>query len=623
MSSGTRAVVGDAFRNISRAIDPKVFDRIKTLGMSPRQMEMNRRWSYYCCAQYDSRAADWDGTRHSNPVERESIAQAGFIPPGFYDAGGQMSELPLKFRRPSAPYHLCKVVVDRFTGLLFSERRHPKLDVQGDPLTEDFVNALVEVARLWPAMIQARKYGGATGSVALGFKFRDGVPLIEVHDPRWLVPHFVDRASLKLAALEKRYMYPVEVRNPETGLWVEQWYWYRRVIDHSLDVVFNPVLVEDGDEPDWERAGAAELVEHNFGFCPVVWLQNQPGDDDVDGEPDCYGIYDLTERIDAQLSQADRGTVANCDPTLVLEGIEDTEIPPMKKGSGSAIKLPKGTAKYLEISGSGPLAARDLAKELRTYALEVAQCVLDHPDVANRTATEVERVYSSMLAKADVLREQYGQRGVLPLLGMMLKAIRSMGSPRVEGEAIVRYAVKLPPRVEAGGELVERELGPGGALAIHWPGYFEPSLADAQAAATAAATAKASGLLDEENAAKFVSTFFHVDDVASMLDKVRQEQGLNMDAVSSPLLDQPDPESRAAEPSMVTPNVPIGLKFFQYEIEGGIVTINEVRASKGLPPKVDGDLTLPEYRAKYPAVFGPVDGEDTPPTDDGNPDDGG
>ena len=43
---------------------------------------------------------------------------------------------------------------------------------------------------------------------------------------------------------------------------------------------------------------------------------------------------------------------------------------------------------------------------------------------------------------------------------------------------------------------------------------------------------------------------------------------------------------------------PNDVKFFQYELEGGVVTINELRASKGLPsdPRF-GAMTLPEYIA--------------------------
>lgn len=47
------------------------------------------------------------------------------------------------------------------------------------------------------------------------------------------------------------------------------------------------------------------------------------------------------------------------------------------------------------------------------------------------------------------------------------------------------------------------------------------------------------------------------------------------------------------------------VKYFQYEIEGGVVTVNEVRQSKGLGahPSGDGDLTLPAFKAKHMELF--------------------
>lgn len=540
MSSGTR-YQPDAFKKMAGAIDQKAFDRIRNLGMSPRQMTLNRLWSYYCCSQYEARSVDWDGTRRPNdPVEKEAIATAGFIPPGFYDAGGQMNELPLKYRRPSTPYHLAKVIVDRFTGLLFSERRHPAFRVEGDPLTEDWVHALVESSRLWPSMYQARTYGGSMGSVVTGFQFVNGKPLVEVHDPRWVFPEFTDRHQLTLAKFEKKYMYPQEVRDPESGLWVTIWFWYRRIVDRDLDVVFAPVPVGNGDEPDWipER-----VVDHRLGFCPAVWTQNIPVNDDIDGEPDFFGITDMLEQIDCLLSQANRGVIANCDPTLVMT--TDMELAGVRKGSNNAIKLEKGgSANYMEITGSGPKAAMDYAEQLRKYSLEVAQCVLEHPDVAAATATEIQLRYESMLAKADILREQYGERLVKPLVGMMIEAARALGEPRPEeGGGLVRYSLSLPPKYDEG-QKIERKLGPGGLLTLMWPQYFEPTLQDAQSAATAAGMAKASGLLDDENAATFVAPFFRVDDVPGMLKRIDEEKAAQQAALESELLAQmPEPEA--------------------------------------------------------------------------------
>lgn len=53
-----------------------------------------------------------------------------------------------------------------------------------------------------------------------------------------------------------------------------------------------------------------------------------------------------------------------------------------------------------------------------------------------------------------------------------------------------------------------------------------------------------------------------------------------------------------------TPAAPADVKFFQYELEGGVVTINEVRASKGLPRDSRfGDMTLPDYIASNAKTF--------------------
>ena len=519
MSMGANKFEPYAARRMQNGLAPDIMRNIARLGMSPRQQELNRMWAAYRGQQYAARRVDWDGRERTEGIDAEAIATAGFLPPGFYDAG---STFPIKYRRPATPYHLRKVIPDRFTGLLFSERRHPSLRVEGDAQSEDYIRALADVARLWPAMIQARTYGGAMGTVAVGFQFTKGKPVVEVHDPRWCIPTFKDRFTLKLEKIEKRYQFPVDEQNPETGAWEQVAYWYRRVIDEEKDVLYKPLKVED-EEPRWEPA---EEVEHGLGFCPVLWVQNLPVQDDIDGDPDVMGIEDLCEQIDALLSQASKGVLANCDPTLRI--ITDYDLSQISKGSDNALKLPAGSsADYMEMTGTGPKAALDLADKLRTLALEVAQCVLDHPDTAQRTATEVERAYSSMLSKADILREQYGQKCILPLMEMMVEAVKILNQPRRTEQGIVRQVVELPPRIDAQEdgtvERAARELGPGGTLMLVWPGYFAPTLADAEMATRAAASANAAGLLDKQHAVAFIAPHFGVENVKDVLSKVKKE----------------------------------------------------------------------------------------------------
>jgi len=641
MSSATR-FESDAGKKAGQLVD---LDKLARLGMSPRQQQLNRLWSFYRCANYDARKVDWDGREYMDPIEHEAVARAGFIPPGFYQA----QDFPIKFRRPTAPYNLVKVIVDRFTGLLFSERRHPQLRVDGDSATEDVAQALAEAARLWPSMIQARAFGGACGSVCVGFQFSEGRPVVEVHDPRWVQPEFVDRSSMKLKSFEKRYMFPQEERDPATGAWVEIWYWYRRVVDENHDVLWKPVLVGDGAEPHWDNpALIAEAVEHGFGFCPAVWIQNMPVSDDIDGDSDCHGIYDMAESIDALIAQANRGTVANCDPTVVI--VTPDEMPQVSKGSGNAIKLTQGSVQYMEISGSGPNAAREMAQELRGMALEVSQCVLENPSNPGgaRTATEIERTYASMLAKADVMREQYGERGIKPLMEMMLKAARKSTTARQVNGQIERGSLVLPEKIDKhpDGTVTRavRKLGPGGSLQLQWPGYFEPSLQDAQSAVQAASAAVSAGLVDKEHASKLVAEHFRVEDVTAMLAAVAEEQQAQANMYAQPSLDslgETPPEPGAEEPAPeeypavdepeyedeepeepeeepvaeAAPGVPAlppgggALKLTPSDL-ATIVTVNEGRASVGFGPMLlpdgspdpDGSLTLAAFKAKHEAV---------------------
>ena len=595
--------------------------RIKRLGMTERQQELNFLWGVYRCQQYSSRKLDWNGREHLDRMSTDVVAHAGYLPPGFVNGANASNQtFPLKFRRPTAPYSLIKTIVDRFSGLLFSENQHPEIVVEGDPMTEDWLRAVAKVSRLWQQLFLARTYGGAMGSVAIGFQFVNGKPVIEVHDPRWLFPEFVEHGSMELVALEKRYRYPKEILDPQTLKWETKEFWYRRVIDKNRDVLFKPAPVGEGEEPEWEVEREAV---HNFGFCPVVWVQNAPVQDAEDGDPDCSSAaYETVEAIDALISQANRGIIANCDPTLVINS--KAEMGEVRVGSDNALRVPDGTASYLELQASGPKAAMELADQFRKNALEMTACILEHPDVAGKTATEVERMYQSMLSKADVYREQYGQRGVIPLLEMLYRAATIVSQPRqmqqpepqqqapqaipdpsalpasdgaqtpdgstsqapaevpsgmstgssasgagemedgmvgaAQHPSIVRGSVLVPPKYEenALGQIVpiERVPGTGGTIALKWPGYFQPSLDDVNKAATAAVAALTGGIIDDETAITFIAPYFKVEDKDGLVEKVRTGAAQQQQDMMAGMLGGGEPDPNAPPDQSVPPAAP-------------------------------------------------------------------
>ena len=440
----------------------------------------------------------------------------GYLPNGFTDTSG--STLPLRMRKPSTPYGLFRVIVDRFTGLLFATNRMPAVNVADAPELDDFVKALIKTSRFWPAMKRARTFAGAQGSVAIGFQVMRGVPLVEVHDARWLQPTFVDRLTLELKSLEKRFVYAEEERD-DKGEWQKVYYWYRRVIDAKSDITYAPARVrDDGEDPAWV---VAKQVNHDYGFCPVVWVQNLELDDAIDGDIDCPATTLPTmDDLDAIYSQASRGTKANTDPTLVIsangemgEGIQT--------GSDNVIKTDAaGKASFLEMAGTSITIAMSMGTELRRQILEVAQCVLDADSAgAAKTATEVNRNYASMHSKAGTLREQWADHAILPLLHMMLRGV-SILAERTGGGLKLRG---WDGAKAANGLAMVPEMPDGVDLEVKWPEFFNPAVSDVQAAATAATAAKAGGVIDQLTATKFVAPFFKIEDAEDVAAKAAKE----------------------------------------------------------------------------------------------------
>ena len=544
MAGGLQWSPSKAFAAGAKSVaDHRMVEPSERDGLSPRQRELAMRWRRFTGRRYDDRSISWDGSREFNPDETEQIATAGYLPNGFVDTSG--ATLPLRYRKPSAPYCLYRVIVKRFTGLLFGKGRIPRVSVpengnkNSSGQLEDFVRALIKTSRFWPAMKRARNYAGAQGTVAMGFQVVDGVPMVEVHDARWLQPKFVDRLTLKLKSVEKKFQYPVEVYDTDEETWVTKMYWYRRVIDDEADTTYAPVLVDPEKDPVWTPA---QTYEHGYGFCPVVWVQNSEVDDDIDGATDCEGAEAILDELDAVNSQVGVATKANTDPTLGIfadgeVGGDEQGKGGVQTGSDNVIKTGQGgSASFIEISGTSITIGLNVGAELRRQALEVTQCVLDsnQPDATQKTATEINKNYASMLSKAADLQEQWGDMGILALLHMMLQCLTMLAAKTDSGVRLRGWKGKKDAEGFAG----IPDLPDGGVdLDLDWPGFFDPSVQDSLAAAQAASLAKSGGTIDKKTATEFVAPYFGVDDpdevLANAEAEAQEEQDRAQDSIDS------------------------------------------------------------------------------------------
>ena len=109
------------------------------------------------------------------------------LPYHFHEERSSAGEyIPLRQRRPSVRYPLCRIVVEDSVSLLFSEGHFPAID-SSDPVVRVAFANIVKETRLNLVMTEAAMTG-ATGSVALLLRVLKGRIFVDVLDTRYLTP---------------------------------------------------------------------------------------------------------------------------------------------------------------------------------------------------------------------------------------------------------------------------------------------------------------------------------------------------------------------------------------------------------------------------------------------------
>lgn len=588
--------VGAASQAMALVALQQAQERILRLALTPRQRQLNAWWGFFCAEQYDDRSVAWSGLRVPSLLEREGLHRQTAIPPGFYDAGHLFEHVPLEFRKPEITHHIVRQVVWRFTDMMFSRRTRPTLKVNTDPAATAWLDDLARSTALWSRCGYARNLAGAMGAVAMSFAFLDGRLVIEVHDPRWCTPVIPNKQTGDVASMEIRYMYPVESRRPD-GLPVQTWYWFRRTIDASADTTFQPVEVKEGDEPIWTPA-EGQTFPLPFGFCPVRWIQNTAVPSDIDGEPDCKGVFENAEAMDRLLSQGSLGASNNADPTLHV-GTSDQKLGDLRKGSRHAIRTEKdGSVDYVEASGSGIDMAIRMFDKIDDVSLKAVRCIIEEErEGGPMTAEEIRRRYGAMFSRVESLQEHWSETGIVPFIEMMVRAVRQLvsgqtidPSGRLSRTTLAGKLGALPPSVQSGA-LASRELGQS-ALMIEtvWPDLAPPTAQDAQAATGAAAAAVAAKILDRRSATEYIAPKFGVRDVGEVITRLEEEARATDAALQSELLVSAGGQPGGGE---ITKAQDTGLNGAQIEALGALA----VQAFTGALPR---DAVLAQALLAFP-----------------------
>ena len=426
------------------------------------------------------------------------------LPYQFHEERNTAGEyIPLRLRRPSVRYGLCRVVVEDSVALLFSAGHFPAIDAD-DPALVRCLQDVIAETRLNEVMIDAA-IKGSVGSVALLFRVLQGRVFFSALESLYLTPVWGAVAPDTLERVSERYKVSgadLAAQGYE-NIDPQGMYWFQRIWDAEAETWYLPWAVNDplgGPVKDEQRS-----VTHGLGIVPVVWIRNLPGGERVDGACTFRNAIDTNIEIDYQLSQAGRGLKYSSDPTLLIKepATSDTEI---VKGAGNALVVSeKGDAKLLEIGGTAAEAVISYVRTLREFALESVHGNRASADrlTAAQSGRALELMNQGLIWLADNLRIAYGEGGILPLLKMVVRASQTFP------------LVVMGQRVGA--------LDGTQRLKLRWPRWYPLSADDRLKEAQAISTLVNAGQLSRETAVKSVAAAHGITDVEAELEAIDQD----------------------------------------------------------------------------------------------------
>lgn len=607
-------------------------DRLNARERSERQAHAERMEALYKGTQYEAMRLAPAWTK---------------LPPG--------DSTPRRFQRPAVQYNLPELLVNRPTSLLFGEGRAPKATLQAHDgsdtkETNAWLATIADEGALWFRMLIASRLCVIAGVVVVtwgvtaGVDDEGGVFEFRAHRADQCEADFDPKRHDRMVRLDKRYQFDKRVKRVDSSGRVTELcerYWHREEWTTTTWTVYEDAPVADGKEPTWV---VADAVEHGFGFVPGWWCKLEDGfTDDPRGVSFLRGTEDKVEDLDRVLSQKAAAVFYFQEPSLFVFG-ESEEDRHFTVGSTKYFPARENgvDAEVKEYSGAGQQVAEEHINAQRNRVLEVKRVTSHDPDkvlAAARSGAALEVLNRPMVELVGEWRVPFGAC-VRAILGQILRAVRS-------GKLNALGVLETPAPKNI----------PAGRVMLTWGRAFPSTPDDLKIAVETGAQLVDAGLCDRETVVRWVAVQFGFDDVEEILERLEEELGQRSkraqqmaatiggtlppeeDAESDdtegdaelkktteedgkPSVDKPDGEQTDTKPdtapaSKAPPKVagspPGEAKIFGYHLELGILRVNQILASIGMPPVEDGEMFLDDWQRKHEA--GPYAPKPAPVTD--------
>ena len=392
----------------------------------------------------------------------------------------------------------------------------------GEDVSKKLDAGLVQVMRhasLLPSLkaMLAKAMGGA--SVIAIPVVRNGRLAVDVMSAKWCKPTFSAKDPRKVESLEIRYPFLQDFHDVATNKWYKVVMLFRRVIDETRDMTYQPVEAPDRAdiEPIWV-ADPNKTVDHNLGFCPVVWYKfmGQCGaTHEIDGEAIHAGVLDEITGLDFAVSQRHRAVLYNADPITYETGVQEGFIPtetvtstayygpgdapenaqyrlpqsgPRKsgrrRGPGAVWQYPNNEAKVglLSLPSDAVQACQVNAGDLKDTICSALRWNPIDPKEMSSGATlsgrALEILFTDQVTYCNDVRSDFAEGALLPVVDMLLRLIVTM---KKRGESLYLPGFEVMADILAkfhDEKKAANESWMTPRLSVNWAPYFTPNEAD-------------------------------------------------------------------------------------------------------------------------------------------------
>lgn len=448
------------------------------------------------------------------------------------DAGEYIS---MDDRAPSVTVgtNLVKTCVDQTVFNTFGEGHTPDVMTTNKD-AQAILKDMIEESQLFDVMGQA-VHSGSVGSVAIRVRVMDSRFVFDKMDTTFLTPVPDPDAPDRYLRFEEKYKVTGKALArlgydiPEDNL--KKMYWFMRWFTQTEELYFDPWLVNDEkwqdvlNKPHVPVRDDTRTKAHNLKYrdgtprVNVVWIKNLHGGTGPDGGCSWKHALDICIAIDYSMSQGGRLLKYAADPMLVIKqppapaAIDgSTGLPVMAiagtggkrgpvKAPGGALRITAkdgGDAKLLQLDGDSAQAVIDYCKALEKGANKSMHANLVDPETigAGPRGSQAMQIMNAPFAQlVGAIKTSYGERGLVPVLQMVLDIIAS----GVE--------------VEVKGKRVPAAIGQVDDVKLRWPELYPATPADMQAKCAGLTAAITAGFISRQTAIAAIAVEFRITDV--------------------------------------------------------------------------------------------------------------